>query len=403
LTSSRPLARKFTLIIPTYNRSAELSRLLGYLSRHRADFPVLVLDSSEPAIKQANKAAVEKLDCDIRLKEFDPRISPWEKFWRGSELVETQCCSLCADDDLVMPGSLDPLVGFLEEHPDHSVAHGWYFTFYDNVHVGITASVYRGASIDHGDPLVRLFAMFKNYEAVTYGVYRTDVMRSVLSDVQGVESMLGRELLGGALSIVRGKAARLPIFYYGRSHAPSYPYMHWHPLEFLVSSPEGLYRDYAAYRTILLACFKSTGYDKYTQGELATVIDLIHFRYLADYAKPRVMDYLTEQMMARTPKPEIVQGLWSALARENEHSLAGALSGRRLLRRIRDRFFPWIRLHHFRRYSSAQTEHRTVRSRTAGGRQRDYLFHKEFLASLSNHRALEKEINTIVAALDCYE
>ena len=402
MTAPTSLAGKFTLIVPTYNRPAELARLMEYLARLRADFPVLVLDSSEPATRQANKAALGKLDRDIRIESFDPSMAPWEKFWRGSELVDTDYCSLCADDDVIIPSSLPGIVDFLEAHPDHSVAHGWYFTFYDNVHIGITASVYRGGSLDHGDPLQRLFALFKNYEAVTYGVYRTEVMRSVLRDVQGVDSMLARELLGGALSVVRGKAARLPIFYYGRSHAPSYPYTHWHPLDFLISSPEALYRDYAAYRTILLACFKSTGYDKYADGELATLIDLVHFRYLADYVRPRVMEYLTEQVMARAPKPEIMQGLWSVLARENDRSIAGALSGNLLLRRIRDRFFPEIRLHHLKRFFSP-TEQKTVRSTTASGRQREYLFYKEFLTSIADHPALETEIDAIVAALDNYE
>lgn len=395
-------AEQFTLVVPTYNRPAELKRLLGYLSRGRAGFRVLVLDSSDEPNQETNRVSVAEFGGDIQYVSFGERIPPWEKFWRGSELVETDYCSLCADDDLVLPASLDPIVEFLEANPDYSVAHGWYFTFYDNVHIGITSSVYRGRSIDDGDPLMRLFALFRNYEAVTYGVHRTDVMQSVLGDVQGVDSMLARELLGGALSVVRGKVARLPIFYYGRSHAPSYPYTHWHPLDFLVSSPDSLYRDYAAYRAILLACFKSTGYDKYAEGELATLIDLVHFRYLADYVRPRVMEYLTEQVMARAPKPEIMQGLWSVLARENDRSITGALSGSLLLRRIRDRFFPEIRLHHLKRLFSP-TEQKTVRSTTASGRQRDYLFYKEFLSSLAGNRALEKEIAKIVATLDNYE
>lgn len=402
MTLVRSLADKFTLIVPAFNRPAELSRLLAYLARHKVDSPVLVLDSSEPVTQQVNRASIATIGGNIRLVSLDPQVSPWEKFLRGSELVQSEYCALCADDDLVLPGSLGPLVAFLQEHPDYSVAHGWYFTFYDNVHIGITASVYRGASIDHGDPLDRLFALFRNYEAVTYGVYRTSVMRSVLRRVQRVNSMLAKELLGGALSVVHGKTARLPIFYYARSHLPSHPYSHWHPLDFLVSSPDGLYRDYAACRMILLQCFKSAGYARYSEEELATLIDLIHFRYLADYVKPHVMEYLVGQVRARTPKAQIMQGLWSALARENEPSLVRALSGSHLVRRIRDRFFPKIRLHHLKRLA-APSGQRAVRSTTASGKPREYLFYKEFLASLTGHPAPEKEIGEIVAALDRYE
>jgi glycosyltransferase domain-containing protein len=402
LTSIAPLADLFTLIVPTYNRPADLARLLTYLDRLHAGFPVLVMDSSELAVQHANRETIAKCGLNVRYEILDGAVSPWEKFWRGSELVRTPYCSLCADDDLVLPSSLAPIVQHLETHPDCSVAHGWYFTFYNNEHLGITSSVYRGASLDQADPVARLLALFKNYEAVTYGVYRTSVMQSVLRDVQGVESLLGRELLGGALAVAMGKAARLPVFYYGRSLAPSQSYNHWHPLDFLISAPDGLYRDYAAYREILFNRLKSNGYDKYPDTELHTLIDLIHFRYLSDYVKPRVMEYLTEQVMARKAKPEIMQGMWSALAQESDQTLVRALSGSRLLRKIRDRFFPGFRLHHFRR-RLAPAEQRKVQSKTAGGKMREYLFYKEFLGSFTGNGGLEQEITKIVAALDHYE
>ena len=399
---SASLEDRFTLIIPTYNRPVELSRLLVYLVRHSVRFPVLVLDSSEPGTQEVNRAALAKLELRARFEALDPETAPWEKFRRGSDLVETEFCALCADDDLVLPDSLGPLVDFLVRHPDHCVVHGWYFTFHYDVRFGITASVYRGASLDQADPVDRLFALFRDYEAVTYAVYRTAVMRSVLGDLQGVNSMLAKELLGGALSVARGKTARLPVFYYGRSHRPSHPYSHWHPLDFLASSPQGFMRDYAAYRGILLDCIRAAGYDRHTPDELARLIDLIHFRYLAEYVTPKGMDYLIERTMARAPKLEIMQGLWSILARRNDPSLAGLLGGNQLLRRVRDRFFPRLRLHHVRRLA-ASTAHRTVRTVTAEGHPREYLFYKEFLDSIVAHSSLEIAVQDIARALDSYE
>src|SRR3970282_1603391 len=95
-------------------------------------------------------------------------------------------------------------------------------------------------------------------------------------------------------------------------------------------------------------------------------------------------DYLTEEMMAGTPRSKIMQGLWSVQARENEQSLAGMLSGSVFLRRIRDRFFPKIRLHHQQRLS-APTAQRTVHATTSSGRPREYLFYQEFLGALTDH------------------
>jgi len=396
------LAGRFTLLIPTYNRPADLARLLAYLQQHEVDCAVRGLDSSAPDMHRQNAETVARTHGDVSLERFDPATPPWEKFCLGAEAVQTPYCSMCADDDLVIPGSLPRILGFLDEHPDYGVAHGWYFTFYRNAHIGITSSVYRGASLDGTDAVDRLYALFRNYEAVTYGVYRTNLMQTALRGVRGVESMLGKELLGGALSVASGKVARLPFFYYGRSLAPSQSYNHWHPLDFLASSPEGFAHDYDAYRAILISHLKTICYNKYSDARIAALVDLIHFRYLSEYVKPRVMEYLIEQVMADKPKPEIMQGLWAVLMRENQPALTGAVSGLPWLRRIRDRFFPRIRMHHLRRLSAPGGE-RKLHTATAGGQPREYLFYREFLESLSGHAAAEAEIATIAAALDRYE
>lgn len=399
MTDAAKTSAQFTLIVPTYNRPGELARLLAYLSSHRVEFPVLVLDSSDPDTKVRNKAQSESAGCDVRYADFDASTPVWLKFLRGAEMVQTPFCSLCADDDVVLPQSLEAILGFLAAHPDYSVAHGWYYTFYDNGHIGITSNVYRSASLDQDDAIDRLYAMFRSYEAVTYGVYRTQVMQSVLADVQGVESMLGRELLGGALTLAHGKAARIPVFYYGRSHLPSHPYTHWHPLDFLISSPEGFYRDYAAYRRILLQRLATLGYAGHDPTDTATLVDLIHFRYLSDYVKPGVMDYLVERKMANTPKAEVMQGLWSVLARENDRSMYSLVSGSHFIRKLRDRYFPKLKLSHLRRLAKPG-ESRTVHSTTASGQPREYRFYWEFLSTLD--QALLDKLDRITLAMDRY-
>lgn len=405
-TEKNQMMGRFTLIVPTYNRPMELARLVAYLDRQHPEFLVLVLDSSEPATLEVNRAVVERAGFNIRIHAFDSNISPWEKFWRGSEMIDTAYCSLCADDDVVILSSLSRIVEYLDTNKDFCAAHGWYFAFYRNFCIRITSSVYRGRSIDDDDAVGRLYSLFKNYEAVTYGVYRTEVMRSVLENVQGVNSMLGRELLGGALSAVHGKVARIPVFYYGRQHLLSHPYVHWHPLDFLVSSPDALYGDYAAYRTILLKSLGASGYDKYTEAELLTLIDLIHFRYLSAYVKPRLMDHLVDGAMVHKPKQEIMQGLWPMLLLETDSSPPAPLGGRellrQLLRRIRDRFLPNIHLHNIRR-TMAPAGDRRIRATTASGRPREYILYRSFLNSISDHPNALEEIETIIQAMNSYE
>src|SRR6185369_4369437 len=122
------MPRDFSLIVPTYNRCAHLARLLRFLARQKAAFPVLVLDSGAPESRQRNRELAAASGLDVRYAEFDEATPPFEKFWRGAQRVETQFASFCADDDLVLVGALDAIVPHLAARPHCAVAHGWYFT-----------------------------------------------------------------------------------------------------------------------------------------------------------------------------------------------------------------------------------------------------------------------------------
>src|SRR5690348_5917025 len=159
---------RYTLVIPTYNRPEELDRLLRFLAWQKAQFKILVLDSSQPEVKERNASYARQLGLDLRIEQFDSRMPPWEKFWRGTQKVQTEFASLCADDDLLLVCSIEPLVRYLEEHPDFSIAHGWYFNFYLTAALGLTRVVYRGAPVDDDDPIERLHMLLCRYEALTY-------------------------------------------------------------------------------------------------------------------------------------------------------------------------------------------------------------------------------------------
>ena len=395
-------SKDFTLLIPTYNRTSQLARLLEYLARQSADFPILVLDSGSDESKRANSSLADRIDLDVRFVSYDSSAMPWEKFWSGCQEVKTEFCSICADDDVVVLDALPPLLEFLRARPDYSAAHGWYFSFYDNVHFGITSIVYSRPSFDQDEPLLRLRETMNGYEAVTYGLYRTDVAREVLREVQRVQSLLGRELLAGALTAVAGKVARLPLLYYGRSLGSSEPYQHWHPVEFMISSPEELVADYGRYRAILLRAFGKYGTDQTTPTELLRLIDLIHLKYLSEYISPEVMNYLVSALMKDVEGGEIMRGYWPRLAAAGSQPSNSRLA--RLVRAARARVVPGTRMHELVRRVRLAGD-RTVSTTTTSGRRREYRLYKEFLASLSQPHA-ELQANTIdrlVQTLNAYE
>lgn len=395
--------RSFTLLIPTYNRPADLGRLLAYLARRGAAFPIHVLDSSEPAARDANAAVVARLDLDVRIRNFDGSTHPFEKFWRGSEEVTTEFCALCADDDIVMVDALPALTGFLSAHPDFSAAHGHYFMFHRTDHVGITSLVYARSSIDASAPMQRLRDFLSRYEAVTYAVYRTEVMRGALGGVQPLDSLMARELLSGALTVLAGKVARRPLLYYGRSQAPTVLHERWHPIDYLLLSPEEMFSEYVRGRQILLGAIQKVGAEGRQPAEILKLVDLIALRYLSAYVTPSVMNYLIGEAVAGRDRAEILRGVWPLLAPDAD-SLAGRLRQSRLLRRLRDRLVPGFRLHHVSRLLGRDGDS-VVASTTVGGRARQYRLYQEFLAALAPLAPPGSAdlVDELVKALDAYE
>lgn len=377
-------AARYTLVIPTYNRPEELGRLLRFLAHQKAGFTVLVLDSSRPEIKERNAAQAGGLALDLRIERFDPAMPPWEKFWHGAQLVGTDYASLCADDDLLLASSIAPLVHFLDAHPEYSLAHGWYFSFYLTSALGLTRVVYRGPPIDEDDPLARLHHLLKHYEALTYGVHRTSVLQKALGQVRGLQSMLGRELLGGAIAVAYGKAARLPLLYIGRSLGPSEAYQDWHPAEFLLSSPQSLFDEYARYRALLLECLADAGHA--VDDKAVQLIDLAHLRYLSEYFTPEAIDYLIANVRSDIPREQVVGGLWPILARKQ--GVEGLLQRSSLLRAARDRYFPWVRGHHVRKMVG-QAMYAVVDATTASGRKRKFEVYEEFRRALKGAEGID--------------
>jgi len=321
----------YTLIIPTYNRSRLLMALLRFLAAEGADFPIMVLDSSNAEHRVRNRALAAQSVLKLEYVEYDEDTHPFDKFRDGVHRVQTPLGSMCADDDLVFVDGIRRCIRHLHENPDVCVAHGYYFTFLDQGANGIdlTAMLYFTPGIDNDEPLWRLRTLLRSYQALTYGIYRTPVLQSVFDGVQQVQSLLARELLSGALSVVRGKIARLKCFYGGRSHNPSEKYSHWHPLEWLITNPREFLEEYGRYRNILLCALTQLSTNKFSLAETERIVDLIHVFYVIVHAPRESHDFILDRVMAGYDLEEF----WSDPAIQNplvmaHYATPGTLSGR---------------------------------------------------------------------------
>lgn len=291
--------RDFTLIIPTYNRTRLLAALLSYLETEKADCRVLVLDSSHPEVLAANRARVAASSLDIEFADLSDLVLD-EKWRQGVHKVSTPYCALCADDDLIILDGLRRCLDALRGHPAAVAAQGFSFTFLPRPDgdMELNNIVYFSPSIDEGSPLQRLAKLFEQYQAPSYGAFRTVALQRIFDTLQPMTNILPRELLWSALTVIEGPLIRLPDFSYGRSMGPSGAYEHWHPLEWFCKDPDGLFASYLRYRELMADAVIQRPDNEQRFGNVHNMLDLIHFRYLAKHAPDSVLEFVTEQQMA---------------------------------------------------------------------------------------------------------
>src|SRR4051812_27654293 len=193
---------RYTLLIPTYNRSDHLRRLLGYLAARRFEFPVRVLDSSSGNALSENRETVGQVGLEIVHEVYDPAIPIHKKVELGIAAVESMYCSFCADDDVLFTDELNGLLDILDANPDLVVAHGYYVNFRPGENFDIWYTDYSAPSIVSDDALTRLVEQMSDYQAIFYGVHRTSTMKSIRVPLDRVKSLWAKELLTSTLALI---------------------------------------------------------------------------------------------------------------------------------------------------------------------------------------------------------
>ncbi len=216
---------KSTILIPTYNRSDYLSRLLQFMV---ANFnpelvKVVVLDGSD---KEASKNKELCLKTGIEYRYYGPEIPILERWLAGIRSTETEFVSFLADDDILQPDGYYDCLNFLQSYPQYSIAHGNYVWFLEQNEQTLLYPGYQTFSIEHESSLERLFYFLADYIPITYGVYRTDILRTAYEETisnLALDNLHFTELLSGCIPVLLGKVKKLATNYYGRNMGDSSP------------------------------------------------------------------------------------------------------------------------------------------------------------------------------------
>jgi glycosyltransferase domain-containing protein len=193
-----------------------------------------VADSSSSENKKINKTIIASMsNADILyFCDYSSTIGPSQKIFDAFSHIGTKYCVICADDDFIIPDSINKSVDFLENNPDFTVAHGRYISFYLAVNNKERARFYwapryKCISNIFPDPKHRLTEHLANYSLPTfYGVHRTDFIKMIFKEtLEFTNDVRFGELLPSMLASIYGKIKCLDVLYAARDlgSANGYP------------------------------------------------------------------------------------------------------------------------------------------------------------------------------------
>jgi glycosyltransferase domain-containing protein len=204
-----------SLLVPTMNRSPFLERLLGYYAATGFTGTILIGDSSDDAHFAATRALIARLSGKLQVvHQRYPGLNNAQCIHLMLKLATTPYAAFIADDDFLVPASLDRCVQFLAANPDYSAAHG----------VGISlvldrsgpwgrpvvTGYYAQAAIGSDTALSRLEEFEEDPQSVLFCVHRTDTWREMYAEVTHIRDIaISTEILPCYVSVALGKVKAL--------------------------------------------------------------------------------------------------------------------------------------------------------------------------------------------------
>lgn len=210
------MLEKITLIIPTKNRHKYLERILDYYSGQGVN--ICVCDSS--------KSSFAKKDYFKNVRYFHyPNFRYSEKLHEVFKKISTKYAVMCADDDFIVPSSIEKCVRFLEKNKDYSSVQGHhiFFTNSRNKSGNISyAPIYLHSlkmDLNSNFPSQRVKELMSSYMQLLYSICRTNFVREVFSLLRSKKNINNFnlvELFHSIFLCISGKCKVLPIFYCAR-------------------------------------------------------------------------------------------------------------------------------------------------------------------------------------------
>lgn len=207
---------KCTVVIPEHNRPLHLKRLLDFYLKYEIN--IIVSDSSDIEFIYN-----DEYQGKIIYRHY-PKMPLAEKINAISSLITTPYVFMCANDDFIVPETVNNIILFLENNIDYNSGQGIYVKF-DPLKKEIKPLlIYENMLKEKLDELIctdRLLHLLSNYFQFYYAVFRTEIFNKIyasviIEDISVIKNLRLLEIYVSCYSVILGKHIVLPEFYGAR-------------------------------------------------------------------------------------------------------------------------------------------------------------------------------------------
>ena len=184
-----------TILIPTYNRSKFLKKLLEYIVHNKFNLPIFVVDGSTLNQEiQNNKILIDNLNqrYNCSITHFLDESFIWNRLNNVSSKIQTKYCKLNMDDDFFSKEYIKEAIDFFEKNLNFSIVTGYSISFHQNNKNIKNSKYFLGEKeINLHEDVMKRFE-FSIYNWHPFGVFKTELFKKIFNEyveiVKGIDT-----------------------------------------------------------------------------------------------------------------------------------------------------------------------------------------------------------------------
>ncbi len=223
------------VIIPTFNRSFKLRRVLDVYASMKPDFKIVVLDASDdPKHQERNQAAADQNRKFVTRLATPNQEGVIPRLLNYLNASDEEFLAIGTDEDPFFPEYLSMAADFLSKHSDYSAAVGRYITFARPLlglrRITFWTDSFVGIDVNGEDPALRIINLQRlctgGAPPIYWSVRRKSAFVASMTLGNRIRFGSGQELLDQIVTCVQGKIliSDMPMLFRDESRIKYVPY-----------------------------------------------------------------------------------------------------------------------------------------------------------------------------------